>query len=181
MITTTTVNPGNRVMSNGIIVYHQAGTSDLEAIEQVAQSYPTIFRDSKGVVDIPKEEWMPIWTLPDAIPTAAKVYTVGEEDRQFIDKEFNKLHKDGKMSWTTNPTPFGYPVFVVWRTTNSAGKEPQQKGRVVVDIQGLNKMTKPYSYPMPLQSDVTSLVQGHQSHGWDQLLSPVESTMQRPS
>ena len=63
------------------------------------------------------------------------------------------------MSWT-EPTPYVYPVVVVWQTVHSAGKEPIRKGRVVVDIRGLNKITEPDSYPMLLQGDVTSLVQG---------------------
>ena len=56
---------------------------------------------------------------------------------------------------TTGPTSHGFPVFVVWRTVNGV-----RKGRVVVDIRGLNKITKPDAYPMPLQSDIASAVQG---------------------
>jgi len=42
------------------------------------------------------------------------------------------MHKSGKLSWTTKPTPYGFPVFVVWRTVNG-----EKKGRVVTDIAGL--------------------------------------------
>ena len=81
--------------------------------------------------------------------------------RKLIDKEFKRLHSKGKISWTTEPTPYGYPVFVCMVTVHSAGKEPIRKGRVVVDIRGLNKITEPDSYPMLLQGQVTSLVQGY--------------------
>ncbi len=78
-----------------------------------------------------------------------------------VDGEFNKMHSQGKMSWTTQPTPFGYPVFVVWRTVYRGDiKEPLRKGRVVVDIRGLNKISQTDSYPMPLQTDITAAVKG---------------------
>lgn len=72
----------------------------------------------------------------------------------------DKLHQEGKSSWTTEATPHGYPVFVVWRTIYHPGREPERKGRVVVDIRGLNKIAQPDSYPMQQQSNITSAVQG---------------------
>lgn len=39
-------------------------------------------------------------------------------------------------------------------------KTPERKGRVVVDIQGLNKITVPDIHPLPLQEDVFTAVQG---------------------
>jgi len=59
------------------------------------------------------------------------------------------------MQWSKGLTPFGFLVFVAWR--NIDGK---RKGRVVVDIRGLNKVTVPDSYPMPLQSDIAAAVAG---------------------
>lgn len=76
-----------------------------------------------------------------------------------VDKEFDKMQAQGKMSWTQQPTPFGYPVFVVWRDILK-GKETTRKGRVVVDIRGLNKITQTDAYPMPLQTEITAAVQG---------------------
>jgi hypothetical protein len=32
-----------------------------------------------------------------------------------VDKTFDKLHKEGKISWATNHTPSAYPVFVAYR------------------------------------------------------------------
>ena len=59
------------------------------------------------------------------------------------------------MTWASQPTPFSYPCFVIWREVNGV-----KKGRVVVDIRGLNKMTLNDSYPLPLQSDIILMVAG---------------------
>ena len=49
-----------------------------------------------------------------------------------------------------------YSVFVVWRDTPEG-----RKGRAVIDIRGLNDITKSDSYPLPLQSDVIARVAGY--------------------
>lgn len=66
-----------------------------------------------------------------------------------MDEEFDKLHAQGKMDWTTEATLFGYPVFVVWRTVQKDGQDVR-KGRVVVDIRGLNKIVETDLYPLLL-------------------------------
>lgn len=81
---------------------------------------------------------MPINTLAEAKPDPAKVYPPESADRQVVDKEFDQLHEYGKMEWTTEALPFAYPVFVVWRTLSDGTR----KGRVVVDIRGLNKISE---------------------------------------
>lgn len=94
------------------------------------------------------------------IPKPARVFRVSPEDKAFIDKEFDALHEQRKMEWTTKPTPYAFPVFVVWHTVHLQGKEPRRKGRVVVDIRGLNKVSEFDAYSMPLQSDIISSIQG---------------------
>ena len=44
---------------------------------------------------------------------APRTYLVGTKDKRYIDKTFDKLHKQGRMSWSTTTTPFSFPVFVV--------------------------------------------------------------------
>ena len=62
-----------------------------------------------------------------------------------IDKASNKLHVQDRMEWTKESTPFTYPCFVVWKDLGNN----QRKGRVVVDIRALNKITMPDAYPVP--------------------------------
>lgn len=62
------------------------------------------------------------------------------------------------MEFSNEPTPFTYPVFVVWRTITKEDGSTTQKARVVVDIHGLNKITMPDSYPLLRQSDIIAAV-----------------------
>ena len=143
------------VMANGITVY---GTPDVATqIASVAEEFPEIWEDQGTTVDVPEEEWMPIPLKPDAAPKPSRVYPVSQKDKDVIDETFNKLHEQGKMEWTNQPTPYSYPVFVVWRQMPDGSR----KGRVVVDIRGLNKITESDAYPLPLQSDITSAVAGY--------------------
>ena len=124
----------------------------------VVEAFPDIWIDRGTTVDIPEESWMPITLKPEASSIKpSRVYPLSTKDKAVVDETFDKLHAQGKLHWTTQPTPFGYPVFVVWRDVNG-----DRKGRVVVDIRGLNKITLPDSYPMPLQSDIINSVAGCQ-------------------
>ena len=72
-----------------------------------------------------------------------------------MDSTFDALHAQERLRWTTENTPFSYPVFVVWKTVNA-----ERKGRVVVDIRGLNQLVVPDAYPLPLQADIIAAVKG---------------------
>ena len=162
-IPTTRDQPGpscEHVTPNGITVYGEPSVRD--ELIAVAESFPNLWQDTGSTVNIPPDEWMPINIKEGAKVEASKVYPLGPSDREFVDNEFNKLHSQGRMQFSTEPTPHGYPVFVVWRTLHKPGEEPIRKGRVVVDIRGLNKISESDSYPMPLQTDITSAVSGCQ-------------------
>ena len=142
------------VLSNDITVY--GPPANAAKLAAVADEFPQIWGDQGTTVDVPEDEWMPINLKPEAESLKpARVYPVGHKERAVIDVTFDKMHVDGKMIWTNQPTPFSFPVFVVWRDTPNG-----LKGRVVVDIRGLNKVTISDTYPMPLQPDITSAVAG---------------------
>lgn len=128
------------------------------AITSVAEAFPKLWTEDGSTVNLPPDEWMPISLQPDVKVAPSKVYPVGQADRDFIDQKFNKLQAQGKLEYTTQPTAFSYPVFVVWRTIHKPDEPPMRKGRVVVDIRDLNKITELDTYPMPLQADITALV-----------------------
>lgn len=86
-------------------------------------------------------------------PGQAKVYPLGQRDKDVIDKEFDKLYTQDRMEWTTLLTPFSFPCFVVWKTTPAG-----PKGRVVVDIRVLNKIAMPDAYPVLLQAEILALL-----------------------
>lgn len=58
------------------------------------------------------------------------------------------------MEYTTDPTPFSFPVFVIYKT-DSYGK---RKDHAVVDIQKFNNLVLPDSYPLLLQSEIIANV-----------------------
>lgn len=81
------------------------------------------------------------------------MHLLGARDCTEVDKLFDKLHKQNHLEWTTTSTPFSYPCFVVWRTVNG-----EQKAWIVVDIQALNKITSPDTYPVPSQNDILNAI-----------------------
>lgn len=64
------------------------------------------------------------------------------------------------MSYTTGRTATGFPVFVVWCTGQQPGREPDRKGRTVVDLRALNKEVLRDVYPIPTMDDIILLTQG---------------------
>lgn len=139
------------VLPNGVTI-HNSGAKAVQAFTQIVEEYSTIWTD-QGFAKLPEEHWMRIplkadWE--DNIPGKIKVYPLGTRDREFIDQTFDELHRLGRMDWTNISTSFSYPCFVVWRTLSDGTK----KGRVVVDVRGLNAISLPDVYALPLQSEV---------------------------
>lgn len=89
-----------------------------------------IWSKTGGFINVPEEEWMPIPLQPNARLTGVRMYQQSPDDRKLIDKIFNLLHEQGKMEWSTDPTQYGSPVFVIWQTLPSG----ERKRRVVTDI-----------------------------------------------
>lgn len=73
-----------------------------------------------------------------------KVYFLGNEACQLVDKTFNKMYCLGRLKFTTAHTPFSFLVFIVWKTD----AEDKKKDRAVVDIQKLNKIVLLDFYPL---------------------------------
>ena len=143
--------PADSVMPNGVTVYQGN-----PAIQEVVNEYPKLWEEG-GFADIPREEWMRIplkadWE--DNTPKTARVYPLGRDAREVVNKTFDKLHAQGRLSWTSESTPFSYPVFVVWKTM----PDGTRKGRAVIDIRGLNAITQADLYPLPLQADLIASV-----------------------
>lgn len=143
------------VLSNGVTIYGRSEEA-LRVLSAVVSDYEDVFTDTGGTIDIPEDQWMPIPLKPDAKVKSAKVYPLGQKDREVVDATFDKLQQQGKLRFSTQPTPYGWPCFVVWRDT------PQgRKGRVVIDIRGLNAIAEDDGYPLPLQSDIIGLIAGY--------------------
>ena len=140
--------------TEGITIY---GTSIAQQrLLATTDAFPTIWKEG-GTVNVPESEWMLINIILGAKPDTPKVYPVGSQDREVIDKEFDKLHRNDKLRWITDVTSYDFSMFVVWRTIHTL-KNSVRKNRVVINIRGLNKIIVPDDYFMPLQSDIINLV-----------------------
>ena len=140
----------------GVTIY--GDPTQFTSISALVNEYSDVFQNP-GIIRLPPDEWMTIPLVDnweDKAKFTSKVYPLGNEARQLVDKTFDTLHEQGKLAWSDKPTPFGSPVFVVYRTVNGV-----KKGRVVVDIRTLNSVTQPDNYPLPMQEDITSLVAGY--------------------
>jgi hypothetical protein len=110
------------------------------------------------IVDLPSDQFMPIDLIEnwETHKVASKPYPPSSEDRQVLDEAFDKLHgTKGLMEWVTHPTPFGAPVFVVWRIVHG-----KRKPRPVIDLRPLNRVTVNDAYPMPLHEDIIRALRG---------------------
>ena len=126
-----TVEP-EQLLKNGVTIYGRTMTA-VTALAEVVNHYPHLWEDNSNVADIPEEEWMEIPLLENwqelYKPGQAKVYPLGTKDCEIVDDSFEKLHRQGRMEWTSQATPFTYPCFIVWKDTPTG-----KKGCVVVDI-----------------------------------------------
>ena len=150
-------------LPNGITIYGKQEYADI--MRSISEENPRIWEDSGDTIDLPEAEWLQVPITTDWQSSSAKlgnkVYPLTPEGRKLVDEKFDKMHAQGKMSWSEEPTPFAFPVFVVYKTVYvGPEKTPERKGRVVVDIRGLNKITVPDNHPLPLQDDIVTVVQG---------------------
>ena len=143
-------------LPNGVTIYG----NDPVAVKlaEVVNRYPEVWENPGGFANVPENEWMRVpliddWQSKIKAMRLGRVYSLGPVERQLVDEMFDKLHQQGRMQWASNHSPSGYPVFVAWRTQYKDGNAVK-KGRVVVDIRNLNKITVPDIYPTPSQSDI---------------------------
>ena len=83
---------------NGITVY--GNEEEASRISAVAMEFLEIWMDQGIIVNIPEEEWMPIPLKPGVDSKLSRVYPFGQKDREIIDEIFDKLYKQGKMTWS---------------------------------------------------------------------------------
>ena len=148
-----TATPQDTVLFNGVTIY-----GNVPELVQVVEEFSIVWTE-EGFADVPECEWMRIPLRSDwenKAPKTARVYPLGSDARKIVDETFDKLHKQGRISWTNESTPFSYPVFVVWTMKPNGSR----KGRPVVDIRGLNALTQTDVYPLPLQGDLISAIKG---------------------
>lgn len=108
--------------------------------------YPKLWEDHGDAAKVPIDEWMRIPLKENRadlyIAGQVRVYPVGQKDRDVIDDTFKKLHQQGRLSWAIQSTPCSSPCSLVWKTL----LDGTRKGRLVVDIRGLNQIVVANAY-----------------------------------
>lgn len=84
----------------------------------------------------------------------SRVYSLGNNVQQLVENIFNKMYKQRSLKFTTDPTSFSFPVFVIWKI-DARGKK---KGRSIIDIRKLDKLLLSNSYLLLLQSEIIANV-----------------------
>ncbi|EAQ84379.1 hypothetical protein CHGG_08393 [Chaetomium globosum CBS 148.51] len=143
------------VTKEGVHIF--AENSQLAArFAELVRRFPRLWEDT-GLIKLPPEQLMrvPLVEGWQNQRVSSRSYPLSRRDRQLLDEIFDGLHKQGKMIWATRATPFAHPVFVVWRTVKGV-----TKGRVVIDLRGLNRVSVPDNYPLPLQAEIIGSLRG---------------------
>lgn len=155
-------SPGERTESqskHGVTVFGDA--AQRKQLCSILEKF-RVWEDTGETIDIPVDRWMKIPLVPDwqsKINTKPRPYPASPKDNAVINEIFDRLHEQHRMEWSTQPTPFTFPVFVVWRTVLKDGV-PVQKGRAVIDIRGLNRITEKDSYPLPSMDEMHKQLAG---------------------
>ena len=152
----TSLGPMETRLPNGVMLY--GNPEQVQELASLVQEFPNLWIDT-GFVKIPQEDWMKLqlkdgWQ--DKVTGKAKVYALGIKDREVVDEVFDQLHKQGRLEFTSQPTPFAYPVFVVWKTLPDGKK----KGRPVIDLRALNELLLRDAYAPPPQTEVVGMLAG---------------------
>lgn len=137
-------------MPNGITIYGDQYARQL--LQHTVIEHPNIWLDTGSTIKIPEDKWMTILLYPDWMTktkNASRVYPLSPYDKDLVDAAFDRIQ------WTEEPMPFRYLVFVMYQTLPNR----ERKGRVVVDIRELNKLTILDNCPMPRQDDIIATVQ----------------------
>ena len=146
---------------NDITVYRTS--EKVKDVMRVIDDYLTIWTDFRNTVNLSDDEHMTILLINDWMSSEVKlshhIYFLKLKSWALIDKKFDKLHDEGKMTWTNASMSFEFSVFIVWKTVfMSSEKVSTRKGWVMMNIQGLNKITINDTYLLPLQSDIIAAV-----------------------
>ncbi|KAI1002264.1 hypothetical protein K3495_g5937 [Podosphaera aphanis] len=151
-----------QICPNGVTIY--GNQEQRKKLRLLVHEYGLLWQDQQCFAKTPTGEEMSINLVPDWHTKykagQVKVYMTGTNDRQLIDKTFDTLHKQGRLRWTQNPTPFSFPCFVIWKNIAKDDGTCEKKGRVVIDIRALNQITLPDAYPIPTQADIIAAVSG---------------------
>lgn len=153
------VDGTERISPEGITIYGDEKTYN--AFTKILARYD-VWKDNSETINIPEDRWMRVPLVDDwreRLKAKARAYPASPRDINVISEIFDRLHQQRRMKWSLHPTPFTFPVFVVWKTVLQ-NNQHIQKGRAVIDIRALNEVTQKDLYPLPVLDALLSLLCG---------------------
>jgi hypothetical protein len=145
-----TLDADETTLPSGIRIFGKPDSENVTELTLLCDKKKTLFSDRCTTVDVPPNQHMRIPLIPgwENVKLNIKPYPQTPEERKIIVDLHNKLHRDGKMSWSTQGTHFGCPIFVTWKTITDKDGNVTRKGRPVVDLRALNDAVVKDSYPL---------------------------------
>ena len=142
-------------LKNEITIYDDR--KDQKKIEKMINRWFDLWKNKYFTMKISKSFHMSITFKPNWTDKIKfnKIYSLRFKKQIFINEIFDKFHDDEKMKWVTQFTPFGYSVFVIWKTIVKNEKSFREK-KTVVNIRKLNDITIIDAYFMFSQADITA-------------------------
>ena len=153
----TSTESDETILDNGITCYRDPDI--VNKLEEVIRQFkPSLWTDTKTTMDLSEDQRMDIPLIANWEEKFkagnAKVYLLRPKDCEIVDTECGQLFCQGRMDWS-RPMPFTYPCFVVWTTK----ADSTRKGRTIMNIRLLNKITLPDAYPMSSQANILADLQ----------------------
>ena len=83
--------------SNGVMLF--SDDYAIQVLQDLVDAFPTLWVDN-SFVRVPEEEWIRISLRHDwqtKVSGKAKIYPLGIQDQEVVDKTFNKMHQQGRL------------------------------------------------------------------------------------
>ena len=78
----------------------------------------------------------------------SRIFKISSKNLVFINKKLDALHEQKKLKWTMRFISYVFSMFVIWFKIQTQEKKIKRKGRVVMNIRRLNKMSELNAYFM---------------------------------
>lgn len=128
-----------------------------QSVLQICNEYNDIFflpNDKLSCTNLLKHEIK----VTDPTPISSKIYRFPEIHKKELDKQINKMLKQGIIR--NSVSPYNSPLWIVPKKKDASG---EQKWRIVVDFRKLNDVTVGDSFPLPNIEDILDQL-GHSNY-----------------
>ena len=123
------------ILFNDVII-HQSDVT--QSFVNIVDEFFALWKNI-DFVELSQDNWMRIslkFDWKSRIISKIKIYSLDQRDRNLVDKTFDELHQQDRLSWIIDSTSFSYSAFVIWKNVDD-----EKKNRIIIDIRELNVIT----------------------------------------